>query len=75
MSSVPPLWHSRSDAAGRPSCTSFSRCSPASASKRAWIRTYGIVSAIKLCRSVVIKGMEALAIEGLLAARTYGVED
>jgi 3-hydroxyisobutyrate dehydrogenase len=36
--------------------------------------SYGIVSAIKLCRSVVIKGMEALAIESLLAARRYGVE-
>ena len=35
---------------------------------------YGVVSAIKLCRSVVIKGMEALAIESLLAARRYGVE-
>jgi 3-hydroxyisobutyrate dehydrogenase-like beta-hydroxyacid dehydrogenase len=36
--------------------------------------TYGVVSAIKLCRSVMIKGMEALAIESLLAARRYGVE-
>jgi 3-hydroxyisobutyrate dehydrogenase-like beta-hydroxyacid dehydrogenase len=35
---------------------------------------YGVVSAIKLCRSVFVKGMEALAIEGLLAARRYGVE-
>jgi 3-hydroxyisobutyrate dehydrogenase-like beta-hydroxyacid dehydrogenase len=34
----------------------------------------GVVSAIKLCRSVVIKGMEALMIESLLAARRYGVE-
>ena len=36
--------------------------------------SYGVVSAVKLCRSVVIKGMEALAIESLLAARRYGVE-
>jgi 3-hydroxyisobutyrate dehydrogenase len=36
---------------------------------------YGVVSAIKLCRSVFIKGMEALAVEGLLTARRYGVED
>jgi len=35
---------------------------------------YGVVSAIKLCRSVFIKGMEALAIESLLTARRYGVE-
>jgi 3-hydroxyisobutyrate dehydrogenase-like beta-hydroxyacid dehydrogenase len=36
---------------------------------------YGVASAIKLCRSVMIKGMEALAIESLLAARRHGVED
>jgi 3-hydroxyisobutyrate dehydrogenase-like beta-hydroxyacid dehydrogenase len=36
--------------------------------------SYGVVSAIKLCRSIFVKGMEALAIEGLLAARRYGVE-
>ena len=41
---------------------------------RAGSASYGVVSAIKLCRSVFIKGMEALAIEGLLAARRYGVE-
>lgn len=35
---------------------------------------YGTVSAIKLCRSVVVKGMEALAVESLLTARRYGVE-
>lgn len=37
-------------------------------------QAYGVVSAIKLCRSVFIKGMEALAVESLLAARRYGVE-
>jgi 3-hydroxyisobutyrate dehydrogenase-like beta-hydroxyacid dehydrogenase len=35
----------------------------------------GVVSAVKLCRSVVIKGMEALFIESMLAARHYGVEN
>jgi len=35
---------------------------------------YGVVSAIKLCRSVIIKSTEALAVESLLAARRYGVE-
>jgi 3-hydroxyisobutyrate dehydrogenase-like beta-hydroxyacid dehydrogenase len=34
----------------------------------------GVVSAIKLCRSVIIKGIEALAVESFLAARRYGVE-
>ncbi|ENY5058596.1 NAD(P)-dependent oxidoreductase [Salmonella enterica] len=35
----------------------------------------GNVSAIKMCRSVMIKGLEALVTECLFAARTYGVED
>jgi 3-hydroxyisobutyrate dehydrogenase-like beta-hydroxyacid dehydrogenase len=35
----------------------------------------GIASAVKMCRSVVIKGLEALAIESLFAARIYGAED
>jgi 3-hydroxyisobutyrate dehydrogenase len=35
---------------------------------------YGVVSAIKLCRSVLVKGIEALAVEGFLTARRHGVE-
>ena len=35
----------------------------------------GTASAIKMCRSVMIKGMEALVVECLLGARHYGVED
>jgi 3-hydroxyisobutyrate dehydrogenase-like beta-hydroxyacid dehydrogenase len=34
----------------------------------------GVASAIKMCRSVMIKGMEALTVECLLAARHYGAE-
>jgi len=34
----------------------------------------GIASAIKLCRSVIIKGLESLVIESFTAARAYGVE-
>jgi 3-hydroxyisobutyrate dehydrogenase-like beta-hydroxyacid dehydrogenase len=34
----------------------------------------GMASAAKMCRSVMIKGMEALLAESLLAARHYGVE-
>jgi 3-hydroxyisobutyrate dehydrogenase-like beta-hydroxyacid dehydrogenase len=34
----------------------------------------GTASAAKMCRSVMIKGMEALLTESLLAARHYGVE-
>lgn len=35
----------------------------------------GKASAAKMCRSVMIKGIEALLTESLLAARYYGVED
>ena len=35
----------------------------------------GFASAIKMCRSVMIKGLEALVIESYTAARAYGVED
>jgi 3-hydroxyisobutyrate dehydrogenase-like beta-hydroxyacid dehydrogenase len=35
----------------------------------------GIASAVKMCRSVVIKGLEALAVESMFAARRYGAED
>jgi 3-hydroxyisobutyrate dehydrogenase-like beta-hydroxyacid dehydrogenase len=34
----------------------------------------GTASAIKMCRSVIIKGMEAIFVESLTAARAYGVE-
>jgi len=35
----------------------------------------GLASAVKMCRSVMIKGVEALAVECLFAARQYGAED
>ena len=35
----------------------------------------GVASAIKMCRSVLIKGLEALAVECLFAARRYGAEE
>ena len=35
----------------------------------------GVASAVKMCRSVMIKGMEALAVECLFAARNYGAEE
>ncbi|MBV9946227.1 MAG: DUF1932 domain-containing protein, partial [Myxococcales bacterium] len=34
----------------------------------------GVASATKMCRSVVVKGLEALVIESFTAARHYGVE-
>ena len=35
----------------------------------------GVASATKMCRSVIVKGMEALVTESLLSARRYGVEE
>jgi 3-hydroxyisobutyrate dehydrogenase-like beta-hydroxyacid dehydrogenase len=35
----------------------------------------GIASATKMCRSVMIKGLEAMTIEAFITARHYGVED
>ncbi|WP_298210858.1 NAD(P)-dependent oxidoreductase [Acidovorax sp.] len=35
----------------------------------------GVASAIKMCRSIMIKGLEALVIESYATARHYGVED
>ncbi len=37
--------------------------------------TVGVASATKMCRSVMIKGLEAMVIESFTAARAYGVED
>ena len=43
-------------------------------STRAVSPDVGVASAIKMCRSVMIKGIEALTVECLLAARHYGAE-
>jgi 3-hydroxyisobutyrate dehydrogenase-like beta-hydroxyacid dehydrogenase len=42
---------------------------------RAVSEKLGVASAIKMCRSVMIKGLEALVIESYTTARAYGVED
>ena len=35
----------------------------------------GVASATKMCRSVMVKGLEAMVIESFTTARAYGVED
>jgi 3-hydroxyisobutyrate dehydrogenase-like beta-hydroxyacid dehydrogenase len=35
----------------------------------------GVASAVKMCRSVVIKGIESLAVESMRAARHFGAEE
>lgn len=41
---------------------------------RAVATKVGVASAIKMCRSVMIKGLEALTVECMTAARRYGAE-
>ena len=35
----------------------------------------GVASAVKMCRSVIIKGLESLTVESMLAARHFGAEE
>ncbi|KIL98106.1 3-hydroxyisobutyrate dehydrogenase and related beta-hydroxyacid dehydrogenase [Paramagnetospirillum magnetotacticum MS-1] len=37
--------------------------------------TLGVASATKMCRSIMIKGLESMVIESFTTARAYGVED
>ena len=37
--------------------------------------TLGVASATKMCRSIMIKGLEAMVVESFTTARHYGVED
>ena len=42
---------------------------------RAVSNDLGVASAIKLCRSVIIKGLESLTVESMRAARHFGAEE
>lgn len=42
---------------------------------RAIAQEVGVASAIKMCRSIMVKGIEALTVECLFAARRHGAED
>jgi 3-hydroxyisobutyrate dehydrogenase-like beta-hydroxyacid dehydrogenase len=35
----------------------------------------GVASAIKMCRSIIVKGLEAITVESLFTARRYGAEE
>ena len=51
-----------------------SRASSGSPARELFSGKLGAASAAKMCRSVVVKGLEALMLESLLAARQHGVE-
>lgn len=50
------------------------RAAPLGFSATVFSATLGQAAAVKMCRSVIIKGVEALLTESMLAARRYGVE-
>jgi 3-hydroxyisobutyrate dehydrogenase-like beta-hydroxyacid dehydrogenase len=76
MTSVPPyrikvpLLLGGPDAAALQPCLAALGFAPRVASDR-----LGAASATKMCRSIMIKGLEAMVIESFTTARHYGVED
>jgi 3-hydroxyisobutyrate dehydrogenase-like beta-hydroxyacid dehydrogenase len=50
------------------------RAAPLGFSAKVFSTTLGQAAAVKMCRSVIIKGVEALLTESMLAARRYGVD-
>jgi 3-hydroxyisobutyrate dehydrogenase-like beta-hydroxyacid dehydrogenase len=60
---------------GGPHAADFlKRATPLGFDAREFSKAIGQASAVKMCRSVIVKGTEALLTESMLAARRYGVE-
>jgi 3-hydroxyisobutyrate dehydrogenase-like beta-hydroxyacid dehydrogenase len=60
---------------GGPHAAAFlERAAPLGFDAKVFSATLGQAAAVKMCRSVIIKGVEALLTESMLAARLYGVE-
>jgi len=75
MASVPPKRLRTPMLLGGPHAVSFMAVADAlGLDARPFSDAVGGASSVKMCRSVMIKGMEALAMECLVAARHYGVE-
>ena len=75
MTSVPPHGIKVPILLGGPQAQALSlRCNAIGMDTSAVAPTIGTASAIKMCRSVMIKGLEALVIESYTTARAYGVE-
>jgi len=75
MTSVPPFGIKVPMLLGGPQARALSvRCNAMGMDTRVVANTIGTASAIKMCRSVMIKGLEALVIESYTTARAYGVE-
>jgi 3-hydroxyisobutyrate dehydrogenase-like beta-hydroxyacid dehydrogenase len=75
MTSVPPHGVRSPMLLGGPHAAEFvERAAPFGMRLTAFSPEIGAASSVKMCRSVMIKGLEALTTECLLAARHYGVE-
>lgn len=75
MSSVPPHGLRVPMLLGGPHAADFLEfAAPLGLDARVYDTVVGRASAVKLCRSVLTKGIEALLTESLMAARRYGVE-
>jgi 3-hydroxyisobutyrate dehydrogenase-like beta-hydroxyacid dehydrogenase len=75
MTAVPPHRIKSPMLLGGPYAEAFLELAgPLGFSARAYSSEYGKASAVKMCRSVMIKGMEALITESCLTARRLGVE-
>jgi 3-hydroxyisobutyrate dehydrogenase-like beta-hydroxyacid dehydrogenase len=76
MTAVPPHRIKSPMLLGGPHAADFLEiATPLGFSARVYSADYGKASAVKMCRSVMIKGMEALITESMLTARRLGVED
>jgi 3-hydroxyisobutyrate dehydrogenase len=75
MSSVPPKGIRSPMLLGGPHARDFiAQMVPFNLDLTAYSDEIGTASAVKMCRSVLIKGLEVLLVESMLAARHYGVE-
>jgi 3-hydroxyisobutyrate dehydrogenase len=76
MTAVPPHRLKSPMLLGGPHAEAFLEvAAPLGFNARVYSTEYGKASAVKMCRSVMIKGMEALITESMLTARRLGVED
>ena len=75
MTSVPPHGLRSPMLLGGPDAQTFAElAAPLGMQLRVFSERIGEASSVKMCRSVMIKGLEALTTECMLAARHYGVE-
>jgi 3-hydroxyisobutyrate dehydrogenase-like beta-hydroxyacid dehydrogenase len=76
MSSVPPKGLGTAMLLGGPHAADFMTLAAAWDMRlENFSARIGAASSVKMCRSVMIKGLEALTLECLLSARRYGVEE